>query len=77
MLSRRSALLAAPALLLTAESMANSGIFDDRIVFGQAAPLDGPAAALGTGMRDGILAARRHLDMSPSSSTPPPSQPQQ
>lgn len=57
MLSRRSALLAAPALLLTAESMANSGIFNDRIVFGQAAPLDGPAAALGTGMRDGILAA--------------------
>jgi len=37
--------------------MAQSGIFNDRIVFGQAAPLDGPAAALGTGMRDGILAA--------------------
>ena len=29
----------------------------DRIVFGQAAALGGPAAALGTGMRQGILAA--------------------
>ncbi|WP_051340875.1 ABC transporter substrate-binding protein [Azospirillum halopraeferens] len=33
------------------------GVHDDRIVFGQAAPLDGPAAALGLGMRAGILAA--------------------
>lgn len=57
MLSRRSALLATPALLLASRVMADSGIFNDRIVFGQAAPLDGPAAALGTGMRDGILAA--------------------
>ena len=57
MLSRRSALLATPALLLASRVMAQSGIFNDRIVFGQAAPLDGPAAALGTGMRDGILAA--------------------
>ena len=57
MLSRRSALLATPALLLASRVMAQSGIFSDRIVFGQAAPLDGPAAALGTGMRDGILAA--------------------
>ncbi|MCA3280263.1 MAG: ABC transporter substrate-binding protein [Roseomonas sp.] len=57
MLSRRSALLASPAFLLASHAIANSGIFNDRIVFGQAAPLDGPAAALGTGMRDGILAA--------------------
>jgi ABC-type branched-subunit amino acid transport system substrate-binding protein len=57
MLSWRSALLATPALLLASRVMAQSGIFNDRIVFGQAAPLDGPAAALGTGMRDGILAA--------------------
>ena len=33
------------------------GVYDDRIVFGQAAPLDGPAKALGQDMRAGILAA--------------------
>lgn len=36
---------------------ADPGVFDDRIVFGQSAALKGPAAALGIGMRDGILAA--------------------
>lgn len=36
---------------------ADPGISADRIVFGQAAAIEGPAAALGTGMRDGILAA--------------------
>jgi branched-chain amino acid transport system substrate-binding protein len=44
-------LLANPAL------GADPGIFDDRIVFGQSAAFDGPAAALGLGMREGILAA--------------------
>jgi branched-chain amino acid transport system substrate-binding protein len=33
------------------------GVFDDRIVFGQSAALEGPAAALGLGMREGIRAA--------------------
>jgi branched-chain amino acid transport system substrate-binding protein len=36
---------------------AEPGVFDDRIVFGESAAFDGPAAALGLGMRDGILAA--------------------
>jgi ABC-type branched-subunit amino acid transport system substrate-binding protein len=36
---------------------AEQGVFDDRIVFGQSAVFDGPAAALGLGMREGILAA--------------------
>ena len=36
---------------------AEPGVFDDRIVFGQSAALKGPAAALGLGMREGILAA--------------------
>src|SRR5258708_19548525 len=36
---------------------AEDGISADTIIFGQAAPLDGPAAALGTGMRAGLLAA--------------------
>lgn len=36
---------------------AEPGVFDDRIVFGQSAAFGGPAAALGLGMREGILAA--------------------
>ncbi len=36
---------------------ADPGISDGRIVFGQSAAFDGPAAALGLGMREGILAA--------------------
>jgi len=45
------ALLAAPA------SAADPGVSADKIVLGQAAPLEGPASALGIGMRDGLLAA--------------------
>ncbi len=33
------------------------GVFDDRVVFGQSAAFSGPAQALGTNMRLGILAA--------------------
>src|SRR3990172_4750330 len=36
---------------------ADPGVFADKIVFGQAAALEGPAAALGKDMRVGILAA--------------------
>ena len=36
---------------------AEPGVLDDRIVFGQSAAFEGPAAALGLGMREGILAA--------------------
>jgi ABC-type branched-subunit amino acid transport system substrate-binding protein len=36
---------------------ADPGVFDDRIVFGQSAAFEGPAAALGLGMCEGILAA--------------------
>src|SRR5262245_40420359 len=36
---------------------ADPGVSADKIVFGQAAPLEGPAAALGVDMRAGILAA--------------------
>jgi branched-chain amino acid transport system substrate-binding protein len=38
-------------------ALADPGVGADKIVFGQAAALEGPAAALGSGMRDGILAA--------------------
>ncbi|MEM7442324.1 MAG: ABC transporter substrate-binding protein [Pseudomonadota bacterium] len=52
-----------PAILATVffaqfAALAQSpGVFDDRIVFGQTAALDGPAAELGLEMRRGILAA--------------------
>jgi len=36
---------------------AEDGVTADKIVLGQAAALDGPAAALGQGMREGLLAA--------------------
>jgi ABC-type branched-subunit amino acid transport system substrate-binding protein len=49
--------LAAPAAAL-----GEPGVFDDRIVFGQSAAFKGPAAALGTGMRGGILAAFREAN---------------
>jgi ABC-type branched-subunit amino acid transport system substrate-binding protein len=43
--------------LMEVAAHAESGVFDDRILFGESAAFDGPAAALGLGMRDGILAA--------------------
>jgi len=55
-LAARISLIVASALVASAVN-AESGVYDDRIVFGQSAALDGPAAELGRGMRDGILAA--------------------
>src|ERR1700722_11057324 len=43
--------------LMDVAAHAEPGVFDDRIVFGQSAAFVGPAAALGLGMREGILAA--------------------
>ncbi len=43
--------------ILTSETLAEDGVFPDKIVFGQVAALEGPAQALGQGMRAGILAA--------------------
>ena len=57
----RRALLPSLALALVAgtgiAAKAEVGVTDSTITFGQAAALEGPAAALGTGMRAGILAA--------------------
>jgi branched-chain amino acid transport system substrate-binding protein len=47
------ALLTIPTTPLRAED----GVFKNKIVFGQVAALNGPAQALGQGMREGILAA--------------------
>ena len=38
-------------------ALAEDGVTKDRIVFGQIAALEGPAQALGQGMRQGLLAA--------------------
>ena len=43
--------------MFASAAQAEPGVFDDRIVFGQSAAFEGPAAALGLGMRQGILAA--------------------
>ncbi len=61
MMNRRETLLNFTAMagltFLPAGAFAQSGLSKDKIVFGQAAPFEGPASALGLGMRDGIMAA--------------------
>jgi branched-chain amino acid transport system substrate-binding protein len=53
-----SAAVVAAALFISGSGFAaDPGVSSDKIVFGQAAPLEGPAAALGVGMREGLLAA--------------------
>jgi ABC-type branched-subunit amino acid transport system substrate-binding protein len=54
-----NALLAASAVLLATSisASAENGVSADKIVFGQAAALDGPASALGLGMKMGLEAA--------------------
>jgi ABC-type branched-subunit amino acid transport system substrate-binding protein len=43
--------------LMDVAAHAEPGVFDGRILFGQSAAFEGPAAALGLGMREGILAS--------------------
>ena len=51
-------LAAATALAVSAGALAaQDGVTDSTISFAQVAALEGPAAALGTGMRQGMLAA--------------------
>jgi ABC-type branched-subunit amino acid transport system substrate-binding protein len=52
-----SAAAAAILLLTSPVRAADPGIGADRILFGQAAPLEGPASALGQGMREGLASA--------------------
>lgn len=49
--------LLAAAFLTVPAFAADPGVSADKIILGQAAPLEGPASALGIGMRDGMLAA--------------------
>jgi ABC-type branched-subunit amino acid transport system substrate-binding protein len=62
-IATRISLCVASALVASAAN-AEPGVFDNRIVFGQSAALDGPAAELGRGMRDGILAAFKEIGQS-------------
>jgi ABC-type branched-subunit amino acid transport system substrate-binding protein len=56
---RRSlfAVAAAVAIVASFSARAENGVSPEKIVLGQAAALDGPAAALGRAMREGLLAA--------------------
>lgn len=51
------AALFAAAVTLAPAAFAEQGVSSDKIVFGQSAALEGPASALGLGMKAGILAA--------------------
>ena len=60
MITDRFRLLIASAIVIGfagTNALAEDGVTKDKIVFGQVAALDGPAQALGQGMREGILAA--------------------
>ncbi|MEA2991739.1 MAG: hypothetical protein QOD40_659 [Alphaproteobacteria bacterium] len=60
MITRQFRLLITPALILAFGNTAGfgeDGVTKEKIVFGQVAALEGPAQALGQGMREGILAA--------------------
>ena len=59
LLAAAAGLAAVPSVLLasSAAQAAEAGVTADRILLGQAAPLDGPASALGQGMREGLAAA--------------------
>jgi branched-chain amino acid transport system substrate-binding protein len=57
LLSRLSVGSALLVGLTAASGFAEDGVFKDRVVFGQIAALEGPAQALGQGMRQGLLAA--------------------
>ncbi len=56
-LARTSTFGLALILVVPVSTLAGPGVYDKRIVFGQSAAFKGPAAALGIGMREGILAA--------------------
>ncbi len=59
-LDRRRFLVAASfigAAGFSSRAFADPGVSADKILFGQAAVLEGPASALGIGMRDGLTAA--------------------
>lgn len=63
---RKAAIRAMTAGLCLAGAAAgdspSDGVYPDRIVFGQTSPLQGPARALGEGMRSGVLTAFHEIN---------------
>lgn len=57
-----AASIASSILMLGSPALAEDGVTGDSIVFGQAAALAGPAAALGTGMKAGLNAAFEEIN---------------
>ncbi len=57
-----AASIATSILMLGSPALAEDGVAADSIVFGQAAALAGPAAALGTGMQAGLNAAFEEIN---------------
>ena len=56
-MTRSLLIAAAVAYVSVTGAAAETGVQADKVIFGQSAALDGPAAALGVGMRRGIEAA--------------------
>lgn len=56
-LARHLGLICTMTATSALSAMAGSAITDDQVTFAQVAVLEGPAAALGTGVRAGIQAA--------------------
>src|SRR5689334_8993266 len=54
--------LAAAALAVAANASAETGVTDSQVVLGQSAVFSGPAADLGTEMRNGAMAYFNHVN---------------
>ena len=50
------------AVMFAGPAPAETGVTEGTILFGQSTALDGPASALGLGMRDGIAAAFKEIN---------------
>ncbi len=50
------------ALSISGQAFAENGVSDSEIVFGQTAAFEGPASALGLGMKEGLLAAFKKVN---------------
>ena len=57
-----AAIIALGATIFAVPALAENGVSDDTILFGQAAVLEGPAAALGLGMQTGLNAAFNEIN---------------
>ncbi|MEM8819317.1 MAG: ABC transporter substrate-binding protein, partial [Pseudomonadota bacterium] len=53
----KCAVVAALGLFVSSAALATDGVTPSKVTFGQVAAFEGPAAALGTSLRDGLHAA--------------------